>query len=89
MTISAGEKAAKCERCDFLPDPSPYSPGDDALDGDGLCQSCAHVMAFASFVQTGGADFRWQLISDLFEAINDFDGLDAEKEKAEAAKVDA
>jgi hypothetical protein len=83
--MSAGKKATKCERCGFLPDPSPYSDDTDVLDKDGLCYACARVMSFASFVQACDPEMRWHFLSDLFEAIETFDELDAEK--ADAAKA--
>jgi len=77
--MSASEKATKCERCDFVPDPSPYADDTDALDKDGLCHACAHVMSFASFVQVCDPEMRWHFLSDLFAEIEGFDELDAEK----------
>lgn len=84
MTIATTEKPTKCDRCGFLPDPSPYADGTDVLDEDGLCYPCARVMAFASFLQGSDPEMRWELIADVFEAIRDFDEIDAEKAKADA-----
>ncbi len=88
--MSAGEKPTKCERCGFLPRSEPVCRQHRrALDKDGLCHECAHVMSFALFVQVCDPEMRWHFLSDLFEAIETFDELDAEEAKADTAEADA